>query len=91
MSFLANFSRKVARGIDFTNASLAPLDTNGARPEPHAAEKRLVRLGQLLTMPALSPVDVVCYSNLSSPARFSYFHQSYALSKARSVMGLMID
>lgn len=50
---------KVARTIDYTTATWAPLDTNGARPEPHTAENRLLRLRQLFRKPALSPMDVI--------------------------------
>ena len=57
MSLFGTFARR----IDYTNASLAPFDTDGARPDPHATEKKLSRLGQLFRRPALSLVDVVCH------------------------------
>lgn len=87
MSLFGTFARR----IDLLNASRAPLDTDGARPETHAAEKRLVWLGQLFKKPVLTPLDVVCHSppNWLYDAFSSY--QSSVFSEVWLVRGLMTE
>jgi hypothetical protein len=59
MYWLTTISRSFARNIDYANTSRAPLDTDGARPRPHATETRVIQLEDALSKPALTHADVV--------------------------------
>lgn len=60
MSHLTNLLLKLARDADFSAASRAPLDTDGAHPNTHAAEATVAQIIDFCTNPPVSLSDSVC-------------------------------
>ncbi|XP_006456120.1 hypothetical protein AGABI2DRAFT_195360 [Agaricus bisporus var. bisporus H97] len=64
MSHLTNLLLKLARDADFSAASRAPLDTDGAHPNTHAAEATVAQIIDFCTNPPVSLSDSGAYWDL---------------------------
>lgn len=59
MSHLTNFLIRLAKDVDFKAASEAPVDTDGAKPNTHAAETTIMRVIDFYRNPPFNPSDAV--------------------------------